>query len=169
MQTATLIQATVKYAVDRIRQTKNGERVKAVVTPVGGGEDIELWDNPNGPVHYLKRGEQVTLTHDGRRYVLIATAPQSNGQRPPNAADGLGIGNGRTVPNSYQAQPTPGAIAAATPAVPGAREPHSADVREWLSIYEELKAALPGSSEQTWRAAACTLMMIRCRLKLDEF
>lgn len=116
MQTATLIQAKVKYPVDRIRQTKNGDRVKAVATPANGGDDIELWDNPNGPVHFLKKGEAVTIAWDGKRYLLIGTTPQT------------GNGNGKT-------SPAPSASSAPTSA--------SGDIREMVAIVQELLEELP--------------------------
>jgi len=152
MATAQLFHGTVKFAAGiQPMQTTNGPRINVVIT-LDSGEDIKLWDNPGAAIQHLKKGQRVTLTHDGKRYLLIATSPASNG-------------NG-------QRHPTPGAIAQATPAMPPAappsQEPESADVQEWVALFEEIRAALPNASETTWRAAANNLFSIRCRIR-DEF
>lgn len=154
MQTATLIHGTVKYAVDRIRETKNGQRVKAVIT-ADSGEDIELWDYPGKTVHALKKGEKVALTHDGKRYLLIATSPQN------------GNGHQAAKPTAYEQARDK--VVPHPSVQPEAVAPESPDVQEWFCIFLELRAAMPDCSEHTWRAAASTLFMARMKARCEEF
>jgi hypothetical protein len=80
MKTAQLIDATVKYAVDRIRKTKYGDKIKLVATRNDNQTDIELWDKPEAPIHYLAKGQPIRLLWDGERYTLIGV-PESNGHQ----------------------------------------------------------------------------------------
>jgi len=153
MKTAQLIQAKVKYPVDRIRKTKWGDKIKLVAARDDGGNDIDLWDIPGSALNYLPKGAPLQILFDGQRYTLLAVPddPTTNG-------------NGQPEKPHPTHPPTPGAVAVATPAtIP----PKSADVKEWIAIFEELRAALPQAQESTWRAAASTLFMQRCKTRQD--
>ena len=144
MQQMHLVRATVKYpAQSTPRQTQYGPRINVVLT-LPDGTEYKHWANPDDPVKWLKKGEEVQLFNDGRSYKLVAPLPQ-NGQQGA----------------------TPAAIAVATPAYPPAREPRSVDVAEYVAIFNEIKTAMPDCSEQTWRAAASTLFMQRCKLSQE--
>lgn len=153
MKTATLIYGKVKYKAGKPKDYGNGERINIVVTPDSGGDDIKVWGNPGDAIAYLSKGDSVTLAHDGKSYTLLAVPDQATN------------GNGSPSSPHPTHPPTPGAVAVATPAsIP----PKSADVQEWIAIFEELRAALPQAQEQTWRAAASTLFITRCRIRSDH-
>lgn len=154
MKTATIIQAKVKYPVDRVRKTKYGDKIKLVAARADGGADVELWDIPGSALHYLPKGEPIQILFDGQRYTLLALPTDNQATN----------GNGHPDNPHPTHPPTPGAIALSTPAsIP----PKSADVKEWITIFEELRAALPQAQESTWRAAASTLFMQRCKAQKD--
>ena len=140
MKTATLINGKVKFKAGTPKDFGNGERINIVVS--ADGKDIKVWGNPSDPIAYLQKGQDVTLAYDDKNYILIGTADQ-----PTN-------GNGHTSPE-VQAMATP----VAHPAKPAL----NADVKEWVAIFEEIKAALPQAQESTWRAAASTLFIQRCK------
>ncbi|MBW4474748.1 MAG: hypothetical protein KME45_30870 [Stenomitos rutilans HA7619-LM2] len=88
MATATLISGKVKYAAGHPKQTQYGERINVVISRLDGGEDIKLWGNPGDAIAHLRKGEDVSLLHDGKGYKLVATAPtqpNGNGKAPPSA------------------------------------------------------------------------------------
>jgi len=159
--TITLITAIVKQPATLL-QTKWGEKLKAVVHD--GSRDIELWRKPNdSSLLSLAEGQGLTLyakqatRQDGgsyTQYEIIGT-----GDRPPSQpAPGNGNGNGHIAP---------GVRAMNTPIVHPAKTALDADVREWISIFEELRAALPQAQESTWRAAASTLFIQRLQVRAD--
>ncbi len=142
MKTANLIPAKVKYPVDRIRKTKYGDRIKLVAARDDGGDDIELWDKPEAPIHYLSRGTPLQILWDGERYSLLAVPDQANG-------------------NGHQDSSAP------TPEVRANLSNLSVDVKEWIAIFEEIRLALPNAQESTWRAAASTIFIKRCEIRQD--
>lgn len=144
MKTATLIQGKVKYQAGPPRLTRDGrERINVVVSPSSGAEDLKIWGNPGDPIAYLTKGDAVTLAYDGNSYTLISdqATPAPEPEPPPAQA------------------PTQ---------APAPRNPQSSDVKEWVAIFEELRAALPHATEQTWRGAASTLFIQRCKLYEDS-
>lgn len=153
--TITLIKATVKLPATTL-QTKWGEKMKATVND--GTQDIELWRKPtDSSLQNLATGQQITLAaqsatrSDGTTYIKYEIVGADNPAPPTN-------GNGH---------PSPATQAMATPVAHPAKPALNADVREWISIYEELKAAIPQAQESTWRAAASTLFIQRLQLRAD--
>jgi hypothetical protein len=132
--------ATVKFPVDRVRKTKYGERVKLIARTDDG--DIELWDNPNTTLHNLKKGQEIQVLWDGKRFRLLEI-PDSNGKNN----------------NGIQPPPPPPPTHTHTQD----RQDFDPDVLEWLSIYEQL-GRLADLREETKRAATSTIFMTRYRL-----
>lgn len=158
--TITLITAIVKQPATLL-QTKWGEKLKAVVHD--GSRDIELWRKPNdSSLLSLAEGQELTLyakqatRQDGgsyTQYEIIGT-----GDRPPSQpAPGNGNGNGHTPPG----------VTMQTPVTHPTKPALNADVKEWISIFDELRAALPQAQESTWRAAASTLFVQRLQIRAD--
>ena len=160
--TITLITAIVKQPATLL-QTQWGEKLKATVND--GRQDIELWRKPNdSSLLSLSLGQQVTMTakpatsSSGTAYTQYDIVTAADRVSPPTNGNGNGNGNGHIAPG-VQAMNTP----VAHPAKPAL----NADVKEWISIFDELKAALPQAQESTWRAAASTLFIQRLQIRAD--
>ena len=163
--TITLITATVKQPATLL-QTQWGERLKVTVND--GYKDIELWrKTTDSTLLNLTVGQQITMTakpatsssgNSYTQYDIVGSADRP--PSPPAPTNGNGNGNGHT-------QPSPGVQAMQTPVAHPAKPALNADVQEWISIFDELKAALPQAQESTWRAAASTLFIQRLQVRAD--
>jgi hypothetical protein len=86
MTTTSLTTGKVKYAAGTPRDYGHGDRINVVVTPTNGGEDIKVWGRPGDAIAQLKKGESVTLSHDGKGYKLVLmNAPALNGAASTNS------------------------------------------------------------------------------------
>jgi hypothetical protein len=87
MGTTSLVQGKVKYAPGKPKQTQYGERINAVIT-LADGQEVKLWGNPDDAITQLRKGESVTLSHDGKSYKFVGKSLQAteNPTEPsPNA------------------------------------------------------------------------------------
>ena len=153
----TLITAIVKQPATLL-QTQWGKKLKATVND--GTQDIELWRKPNdSSLLSLALGQQVTMTakpatsSNGNSYTQYDIIAAADRVSPPT--NGNGNGNGHVAPDV-----APINAPVAHPAI-------NADVKEWISIFEELRAALPMAQEGTWRAAASTLFIQRLQIRAN--
>ncbi|MEM9092627.1 MAG: hypothetical protein AAGC93_28335 [Cyanobacteria bacterium P01_F01_bin.53] len=113
-------------------------------------QEHRVYFNP-GPLSQLRRGDTVLCEYRRGKWRMAKS-------QPPELMELLG-----------QRTPTPQTVSAPTmpPALPPpvapapAKQPTSRDVAEIVSIFQELKAALPEAQETTIRALSSTLFMQR--------
>lgn len=88
MTTATIVNATVKYAAGKVITTKHGnDRINVVLTLADGGE-ATIWGNPGDTaLTSLRKGDAVQALFDGKGYKLVEVPQQSGSasSAPPAA------------------------------------------------------------------------------------
>ncbi|WP_416667922.1 hypothetical protein [Egbenema bharatensis] len=139
--TAMLISGKVKYAAGKPRQTIYGDRINVMIT-LSTGEDVRLWGNPGDPsLTPLRKGQDVSLMQNGKGYKLVShsdSAPINGSDRPPVAPS--------------MAEPV---------------LPQDQDCLEIVTIFRQLRAALPECREDTVRAFTSTVFMQRCKAEAE--
>ncbi|NEP62696.1 MAG: hypothetical protein F6K31_38215 [Symploca sp. SIO2G7] len=120
-------------------------------------QEHRIYFNP-GPLSQLRKGDTVLCEYRRGKWRMARNQPpelmQLLGQRFPTSQ----------VPSTSTMPPAPMPPAAPAPA----KQPTSRDVVEIVSIFQELKGALPDAQETTIRAFASTLFMQR-RQEEPEF
>jgi hypothetical protein len=140
--TATLISGQVKYAAGKPRQTAYGDRIDVMIT-LNTGEDIRLWGNPADPsLTALSKGQDVSLMQNGKGYKLVS--------------------NGNFTPVNTNDRPKVEPPALAEPVLP-----QDQDCLEIVTIFRQLRAALPECREDTVRAFTSTVFMQRCKAEAE--
>ncbi|MEO1208602.1 MAG: hypothetical protein AAFX78_03585 [Cyanobacteria bacterium J06638_20] len=87
MSTATIANATVKYAASNPKDYGNGPRIN-VLTTLPNGEEAKLWGNADDQALLsLKKKQSVQLLFDGKGYKLVeaqasSTAPTATPAAP---------------------------------------------------------------------------------------
>ena len=94
-KTATLVDARVKYAAGQPREGKYGPYISALCTLADGTEQ-RIFGEPGDAIANLKRGQNIKLLWNGKKYQLVnteqptapATAPPAKGEPTQTMSDG---------------------------------------------------------------------------------
>lgn len=87
MLTTQTQKARVKYPPLEPKDFGYGPKINAVLTC--DGKDIKLWGKPESPIRDLKKGQEVSVTWNGKSYKLADTAVTGQtSSLPPQAAPG---------------------------------------------------------------------------------